>query len=331
MRRLVLYSLTVSLLLSVCMTIPSIAAEKPTVIKWASIEAVGGNEYRAMQWVVQEVERRSQGRLKIDFYPASQLGSTQSLLDAVVTGSVDVFIVGCNIMGRMGKDWIVDELIYVFRDLEHRKKYNDGPLNKEREDLLLKEHGVRVIAHNWYRTPHVVLARKPIFKPDDFKGLKMRVPESKGQYLSWQALGAKPTTVTWGETYLALRQGVVDAVEASFQLIRDMKFHEAAKYITITNSEWSYEVALMNERKFQSLSKELQDILVEVTKAGGELYEKLCFEQYNSDLALLLKEGAYVIYVDITPFKDVLKNLPGELERQGLISVGLWDKIQAIK
>ena len=117
-------------------------------LKVGSIESVGGVQNRAIDWVMSEVEKRSDGRLKLDYYPANQLGSTNEQFDGLMTGTIDIFLVGGNCMESMGKEYMIDAIPFVFRDKQHRLAYQSSELNKERQENLLKKRGVRVIADN---------------------------------------------------------------------------------------------------------------------------------------------------------------------------------------
>jgi len=264
-------------------------------LKWGSIEAIGGLQYQVMQWVIHEVEARSNGRLKIDYYPANQLGSSNEQIDGVIAGTIDVLPLGCNVMGNLGKYWIIDSLPFIFRDRDHRIKYNNSELNQQRHEDLLKEQGLKVIGYNWYRTPHVLESVKPILKPGDFSGFKMRVPESRGQYIGWKELGTNPVTLPWGEVYLSLKQGVADGVSIPFEMIPEQKFYEVAKYVIMLKTEWSYENIMMNGKAYQKLPEELRDILIDVLKEGGDKYTKLSDQNYDVALKLLKEKGIKIL------------------------------------
>ena len=116
-------------------------------LKVGSIESVGGVQNRAIDWVMSEVEKRSDGRLKIDYYPANQLGSTNEQFDGLMTGTIDIFLVGGNCMESMGKEYMIDAIPFVFRDKQHRLAYQSSELNNERQESLLKKLGAVSYTH----------------------------------------------------------------------------------------------------------------------------------------------------------------------------------------
>jgi len=299
-------------------------------LKCGSIESVGGNQWKAMQWVMSEIEKRSNGRLKIEYYPANQLGSTSEQQDSVISGTMDMLIMAGNLMGTLGKDYIIDEIPFIFNSREHRIAYHNSELNKARRANLLKEHGLRVIADNWYYQPHVLVSKKPILKPEDFNGFKMRVPEARGQYLGWKELGASPATVSWGEVYLALKQGVVDGVSTSIDLIKETSFAEVAPNVIMIKTEFGYEIPLMNEKAYQKLPEDLRNILVEVFNEGGNKFVEIVDQVAAENFEYFKEKGIEVYYVDEEPFREKVKGLPDVLEKKGLISKETIKKVQSL-
>ena len=297
-------------------------------LKCGSIEAVGGIEYQTMQWVIGEINQRSEGRIKIDYYPASQLGSTNEQIDAVITGSLDLLAMAGNIMGNIHKDYTIDSLPFVFRDQQHRIAYQNSELNKERQEILLKEIGLRIIVDNWFTKQHVLVSTRPILKPEDFEGFKMRVPEVKGQFIGWsQEIGHSAITIPFGEVYLALRQGLVDGVATRFETIAENHFPEVAPHITMIGAEFGYECVMMNEKSYQKLPADLIDILVIVFNEGGKKYAELMDMEAEKALKYLEEVGAKVYEVDTALFRERMKNLPEELDKAGLLSKEMFEKI----
>lgn len=298
-------------------------------LKCGSIETVGGIEYQTMQWVIGEIDQRSEGKIKIDYYPASQLGPTNEQCDAVQVGTLDLLVMSGNIMGNISSEYyMIDSLPFVFRDQQHRIAFQNSELNKERKEKLLEELGLRIVTDEWYKLQHTLVAKRPILKPEDFKDFKMRVPEVKGQFIGWsQAIGHSPITLPWGEVYLGLRQGLIDGVAVSFEAMEETKFAEVAPHITMIGAEFGYQCVIMNEKSYQKLPTDLRDILVSVFNEGGEIYAELVKNQYAKNLAYLERIGAKVYEVDTVPFRERMKDLPEELDKAGLLSKEMFEKV----
>ena len=157
----------------------------------------------------------------------------------------------------------------------------------------------------------------------------MRVPEARGQFLGWKAIGTNPATVPWGEVYLALKQGVVDGVSSNFEAIKETRLAEVAPYIIMLETEFGYDAVLMNDKSYQVLPVDLRDILVETLKEGGDKYSELS-DQEADDVRSYIGENDYmkVIEVDDELFRVKLTGLQEELEKEGLIEKGALDKVK---
>lgn len=301
---------------------------KPYVLKWGSIEAVGGIQGEVMKWMMSEVETRSNGRLKIDYYPANQLGNTDEQIDGVIAGTIDVLPLGCNLVGNLGEKWAIDSIPFIFANLDERKKYNESELNISRHEQMLETHGIRTIGYNWYRTPHVLVSTKKILLPSDLIGFKMRVPGARAQFIAWSELGASPVTVPWGDVYLALRQGVAQGVSVPFEMIPETKFYEVANYVSMLTTEWSYENVMMNEKRYQNLPEDLRKILLDVLEEGGDMYTKISFNNFDSAKQFLVDQGVEIIEVKVSDFIDVLSTLPDKLEAEKIISKSVIQEVK---
>jgi len=301
-------------------------------LKAGSLNPVGSTEHRIMDWVINEVEKRSDGMLKIDFYPANQLGSANEQIDSLIIGTQDILIIAGNIMQNLGEEYIVDSIPFIFRDREHRVKYQNSELNKERKENLLKKQGVRVLADNWWSQPHVLLSTKPILTPGDLKGFKMRVPESRGQFIGWEAMGTNPATVAWAEVYLALKQGIVDGVSVTIDFIKATRFAEVAPNIIMLKTEFGYLNVLINDISYQELPVNLRNILAETFKEGGNKFTELGDQEASDELERYIEENDYIKVFDVDQelFSEKLVGLSEMLDKEGLIEKEVLDKIKEL-
>jgi len=307
------------------------AQAAPIVLKLGNIQSPTSSASIACERMAKLAADRSNGRLKVELFPASQLGNAITQLEGVMMGTQDMFQDAAEWMSQFEKDYNILAMAFAFRDYKHLQAFFNSPLNTEIRERLRKDRGLRVIAENWNRAPRVLLAKKPVYSPKDLQGVKMRVPEIEMYLKVWKAMGTQPTQVAWGETYLALMQGVVDAMEGPFDTLLPMKFYEAASNISMTNHLISASSVSINDGKFMSLPKDLQDILVASAKEAGELFSKLGEEAMDKDKKEMEAKGAKFINVDKKPFMERVAPLVKEMEQQGKWAPGLYQKIQALK
>jgi tripartite ATP-independent transporter DctP family solute receptor len=307
------------------------AQAAPIVLKLGNIEAPTNPASIACDRMAKIVDEKSQGRLKIEVFPASQLGNAITQIEGVMMGTQDMFQGAAEWMGQFEKEYNILGLAFAFRDQKHLQAFFNSPINSAIKERLRKDRGLRIISENWDRTPRVLLAKKPVYSPKELEGIKMRVPEIEMYLRVWKALGTQPTQVAWGETYLGLMQGLVDAMEGPFDTLLGMKFYEPAPNISLTNHLLTAASVCINENKFMSLPKDLQDILVAAAKEAGDYFSKLGTDNYDKDKKEMESKGARFIVVDQKLFQEKMKPLIIEMEEQGKWSKGLYQKIQDIK
>jgi len=213
---------------------------------------------------------------------------------------------------------------YVFKDAESMFAVLDGPIGDEIRDRLISKRDIRVLAIGYLGARHLT-ANKPIYEPEDLKGLKIRIPNIPLRNASFIAWGASPTPMALAEVYLALRQGVVDGQENPLPQIIAAKFYEVQKYLILTGHALNPEILLINEKKYQSLPEEYRNILLE----GAKIFEENSFKEYNTMkyelLEQLLDEGMIVMKPNIEKFREAVKDVPYEFEKEW--GEGLYDRI----
>jgi len=281
----------------------------------------------AMHEYVRLVSERSNGDISIKFYPASQLGDATTQVEAVSMGSQDMMFESGSWVATFVPDKNVETMFFLFRDENHYMKYLESDIIKDFENRFLKQQGIRILANNFARLPRSTVSTKPIRAMADFAGVKERVPDIRGYLESVAAMGASPVQVAWGETYLALQQGVVGACESPLDMIYTSKFFEPAKYISMTEHQRDNMVIMINEGKFKSLTKEQQEILTTAGKEAGNWYRAQIAEKVKGYVELMKKQGAEFITIDVAPLRAAVRERALEMEKKGIWPEGLFDKI----
>ena len=307
------------------------AADKPIVLKAGGISPPTADVSIAAVQMTKFFEEQTKGKIKIEFYPASQLGNPPNQVENVQSGMQDIFVCSIAWVTRQVPDFTITQMPYAFRNEEHLTKFIESPMGREYQQTLISKWNTRIISHNWWRLPRVIFAKKPIVKPEDMKGLKFRIAELPMYTKYVPAWGAVPTRIAWGEYYMALKQGVVDMGESCAESIYPMKLYEAAPYITMINYAYDFQYVAINEKRFKSLSPEIQKALVTSANKAGDLFTKNVSSQFEKDKLKMIEEGAVFIEAASKPFKEKMADLAKDLERENFWSKGLFDKVQQIK
>jgi C4-dicarboxylate-binding protein DctP len=202
-----------------------------------------------------------------------------------------------------------------------------GPIGHSLTDRLLKSQGMRVLDFGWFfGNRHLTTKSKPIYKPEDLKGMKIRVQPTPVYADTVRAMGGNPTLMDWNEVYLALQSGVIDGQENPPTMIYSGKVFEVQKYIMLTGHILQNNMLVIGEKFYQGLSPAFQQALSQAAVDAGNFQSDLAQKQEKADLDALKNKGMTFIQPDVNAFreatKDVWKKHAEEWEP------GLYEKIQ---
>jgi len=223
------------------------------------------NLTKAERMFVKLVEERTKGEVAVKLHIGAVLGGGREAMEAVKVGTQTMVDAALAPVFGFEPAFGVLNLPYLFTSRKQWYDLLDGPLGTE---LLskLERHGFIGLGYPENGIRHVTNNVRPITKPEDIKGIKIRVMQSPVFISTFKALGALPTPIPWAELYSALQQGVVDAQENPVVNIYGNKLYEVQKYLSMTGHTYDPNVYFMNKRFFDSLSKENQTILKATAK-----------------------------------------------------------------
>lgn len=316
--------------LALCLTVSMAGAQKVS-LNIASLEPVGAPSTLAVQHFAGLVKERSKGEIQINPNPAGSLGNGLQMMEGMSIGTIDMVSAVLEWYAPFVKDVNVYVMGFTFRDGEHFRKFLESPIFGDMKQQVEDKMKVKVLAANWISLPRVLVSKKPVASPKDIAGIKMRVPEIETYQKVWKGLGTNPTRVAWAEVYLALKLGTVDAAEGPLDQIYATKFYEAAPYITLTNHLQQVFTIGINAARFNSLSKEAQEIIRTAALESGEYYQKLVNDKFQTDRPKMVAAGTTISNVDTKPFQQMLAPVIADAEATGFWSKGLYQRVQDIK
>jgi len=302
-------------------------------LKLGNKEAENQHSSIALKKFAELVEEKTNGEIKIDLFFQEALGNPNTQLENTIQGVQDFYVVGYYVLEKYVKDFGVTELLHFFKNREHFQKFLLSDLVAEMEKELLEKTGLRVIsvARNWWMGPYrYIAAKKPILTLEDVKGLRLRAPDSKMMIRIWEGLGANITIIPWSEAYLALSQGMVEAVTGAIVGLLSMKFYEVAPHVTRTDEKFQQNVILMNNAKFESLTKVQQQAIYEAEEEAGEYNTKLLYGILDKELKEMESKGAIFYETDLAPWQAQARKVLLEMEAEGEITKGLMDKVNSL-
>lgn len=311
----------------------TLSAHAKIILKAGHISPKTSNEGKAADRFVELVAQKTKGDIVIEMYPSEQLGKAVAMIDSTLIGNQDIYVGGNVEFERFSPGLKALGLNYSVRDQAHFRKILSSPIWKEVFVDPLDKVGLKVLDSDWERGPfRVLVSKRPVKSCDDLKGLRLRIAPLDTWRRSWTALGCNVVVLPWTDVYLGLKQGMVEAVTAPFDLLYSMKFTEIAKYVARTDEYWGLLTVVMNKKTFESLKPEYQKALIEAADQAGQYYMELGEKSVKEDLEKMKKEhGIEYVVLDTKPCAEKMQPVIRELEKEGFIPAGLYDKIQAIK
>ncbi|GKX34935.1 MAG: C4-dicarboxylate ABC transporter [Rhizobiaceae bacterium MnEN-MB40S] len=310
---------------------PLATAGAQTVLRLACPSAPTNPTCQTASRFAEDANSLSNGALDVQVFPSGQLGKGKEAIQQTQAGIIDLVVEDISNYGNFVKDYNIVSWGFAFRDEDHFEAFLDSDLQAAMAEDLRKKFGLRLLSVKWAKLPRVVVSTKPVFTPDDVAGLKFRVPGIPSYIKTWETVGANPASVPWGESFQALKTGVVDAMESPFDSVVSQKFHLAAPYVTRTDHVFASITLAMNEAKFQGLTDEQKAALEEAAAKAADFSRGLADESAESVVQTILGDGGSVIMINVKPFQDKLQEAVAEQEDEGLWSKGLMEKVQAIQ
>ena len=264
---------------------------------------VSHSVHKAMLKMGEDLEKRSSGKLKLEIYPSQQLGTERECLELLQIGSLDMTKVSVGVLENFAPKMKVLGLPFLFRDRQHSFDVLDGPIGEmllnEGEKYWLKGLGYYDAGSRSFYTMN-----KPIEKPSDLEGEKIRVMESATAVDMVKELGGSPTPISWGELYTSLQQGVVDGAEnnpPSFYLSRH---YEVCKFYSLDEHTVLPDVLLIGTYVWDKLTEQEQKWLSAAVKESVKYQRILWAKAEEEALREVQKAGVEIFRPDKTLFAD---------------------------
>lgn len=261
------------------------------IIKVGSIDSDSHPTIQAMNKQFKEpLEKLSNGRIKVEIYPNAQLGGDREMSEAVQMGTLQMAIPATSPLAGFDKRVQIVDIPYLFSSRETAFEGIDGELGKTLNGYL-ESKGFAVLGYLENGMRHVTNSKRPIYTPEDMKGIKIRTMENPMHMAYFKQVGANPTPMSWGELYTALQQKTVDAQENPYALIVDGKFFEVQKYASETGHVFSFELIIANKKFMEGLPKDLKELVEKCATDACLAQRKVMAEQEESFKQQCIKAG----------------------------------------
>ena len=253
----------------------------------------------ATVWLSEEMAKKTDGRLDIQVFGNSTLGSDVAARDMLLEGTLDMCVIGVGIVSNWSSAVSLLQIPYIIESPEELMAvYTSDYGKKYFHDKFLADQKVRLL-DTWMQSPRQFLGKKPIHQLSDFQGVKLRIPAGMpARDAAWAKMGAMILSLGMDEAFTALQQGVCDAVEMPVDFLYAYRFGEQAKQLTMTNHTFYSLFALVNENSFNKLAPEEQQMLRDCVKEAGETMRLRLLKEDSMYLQKLQDEfGVEVTYL----------------------------------
>lgn len=292
-----------------------LAANNPIVLKAGHNGTTDFPYHTGLEYMAKEVAEKTNGRVKIQIYPNAQLGDQRQMVEGLRLGTLDLCITATSDLAQFVPETDVLNLPFIFKSLEHSYQAMDGEVGNRIGKLVEKKANVKVLGWWSAGVRSIFNTQKPIYKPEDLKGMKIRTMPNKTDMEAFNALGAVSTPIPYSELYTALQQEVVQAAENDPISYDMQKFYEICPYYSLTEHyiNGATRPLLISMITWNKLPKDVQKIILSAGRNATD-HERKVFEQKSAEsMKLLESKGVKINKVDNALFRKPM--------------VKLWDKI----
>jgi TRAP-type transport system periplasmic protein len=271
------------------------------------------------------IKVETDGRLDLQIFPSNQLGSDTDTLNQIRSGGVEFFTLSGLILSTLVPAASINGIGFAFPDYASVWRAMDGELGAYVRAQIAKTNQILAMETIWdngFR--QTTTSTKPIATPDDFRGMKVRVPVSPLWISMFKALGASPTSINFNEVYSALQTKIVDGQENPLAIISTAKLYEVQKYCSMTNHMWDGFWFLANRRAWEALPDDVRTIAAKHINAAGAK-EREDVAKLNSTLQQdLTTKGLVFNTPDHAPFREKLRAAGFYTEWKGKYGDEAW-------
>jgi C4-dicarboxylate-binding protein DctP len=266
------------------------------VIKFSHVVAPDTPKGKAAERFKELAEKSTRGKVRVDVYANSTLYKDKEELEALQLGAVQMLAPSLAKFGPLGvKEFEVFDVPYIFRGKDVLYRVTEGPIGKS---LLrkLEVKGITGLAY-WDNGFKVMSANKPLRKPEDFKGLRMRIQASRVLDFQMRQLGAYPQVMAFSEVRQALQSGVVDGTENPPSNLYTQRMHEVQKHVTVSNHGYLGYAVIVNKKFWDGLPSDIRSALENAMKEATRYGNAIAQQENEQALDAVRKSGKSVVYV----------------------------------
>ena len=280
--------------------------------------SIAENSHQGIGLVVfaREVEKRTNGRYKIQNFYSGSLGGERESIESVQLGTQELTLTSTGPVPNFVPEAKILDIPFLFRDKAHAHAVLDGPIGQDMLKLF-EPKGFKALGWAENGVRHMTNNKRSVVAPDDLKGLKMRTMENPIHIAAYKGFGIVPTPMAFPEVFTALQQGTVDGQENPLSVIMAAKFDQVQKHLSLTGHVYSPAIWLMNKAAFDKLSAADKQAFIDAAREGTKANRARVAEDDAKGVAELRSKGMTVVEnLDKARFVATLAPVYAEFEKQ---------------
>jgi TRAP-type C4-dicarboxylate transport system substrate-binding protein/DNA-binding Xre family transcriptional regulator len=301
-----------------------------------TMSTIDGPEKKGVEWFSKKIEQQTDGSITITPMMPSQLGSSREQIEILRKGAIDLFIGDAAYFQKFFPVLSIFCLPYLFETNEHMKSFLESKYFDEIVKKPMRQYGVRIINRkwNWFRgIEWCLVCRKPIVTPDQVRGLRVRIPESKpAAAWYWEQLGAIPITVPWHLVKEAFEKKEFDLLSTFKSYLYPLGFCEYAKYVTLLGDICGSTAIAMNEQKYKNMHPTDFKHLEEACTQGGDYFSKLVeTAEIENEKKNMAEYSAAYLTVDTEPWREEANRAQNRCISKGRLPQDVFKEIDRLR
>jgi tripartite ATP-independent transporter DctP family solute receptor len=283
----------------------SASAQQKTIWKASDVHPLGYPTVEAVERMGKKMEKDTNGRISIQMFPSMQLGGEKEMIEQAQVGALQIARISVGAMGPVVDDLNVFNLPFIFRDEKHMRAVIDGPIGQEMLDKITASPQSRLVVLGWMDGgTRNVYSNKPVTKPADLKGMKIRMMGNPLFVETMNAMGGNGVAMGFNELYSALQTGVVDGAENNPPTLLAQNHYQVSKVYSLTGHLIIPEIFVFSKRTWDAMSKEDQALLRKHAREAQFEQRKLWDDYVGVAEAKLKAAGIQFVVADKKAFYD---------------------------
>ena len=302
---------------------------KPRLIRFGYGLNEQSNQGRAAKVFVDEVAKRSGGKMKVRAIGAAALGPDNQMQQALIGGAQEMMVGSTATLVGISKEMALWDTPFLFNNVKEADAVLDGPVGQKVIDKLSEKGLVGLVYwENGFR--NLTNSKRPVTRMEDLGGVKLRVMQNNVYLDSFKALGANAVPLPFSELFSALETNTVDGQENPFNTVLSSKFYEVQKYLSITNHVYSPWIVTVSKKWWDQLSKDEQKVLRDAAVASRDFERKDTRDEAAKALADLKGKGMQINELptsEVARMRDKLTSINAGIATT--VGMDLWNETQA--